>query len=48
MNIIITMHIADDFADPDHVTGVTDSAFEALLDLLSGFGDDIDIRREGS
>lgn len=45
MRIIIELEIADEYADPMDLTGVTESAFEGLMDALMPFGDDIDIRR---
>lgn len=41
--IRITMEIAEEFSDPEDHTGVTNEAFMDLMDVLSSFGDDIDI-----
>lgn len=44
--IKITMELDDDFADPDHPTGVTEEASESITDALNSFGFDIDIEKE--
>lgn len=45
MKIAITLDIAPEYADSDHEMGITTEAFEALLDALSAFGDDIEINK---
>lgn len=44
--IRITMEIAEEFSDPEDLTGVTNEAFEGLMDALISYGDDIDIARD--
>lgn len=44
MKCIITLDVYDEHVDEDHPMGVTNDAFERLLDRLSWLGDDIDIR----
>lgn len=48
MKIQITLEVYDEAADPDDETGVTNETFEQLFDALSHFGENIDIRKEGS
>lgn len=43
--IRITMVLADEVADPDHSTGLTNEAFEDIFGALSSFGYDIEIER---
>ena len=43
MRIAITLDVYDELADPDHEMGVTTAGYEAILDALSGIGEDIQI-----
>lgn len=45
MQVQITFEVYDESADPDDETGVTNQAFEEILDGLSGIGEDINIRK---
>ncbi len=48
MKVQITLEVYDDAADPDDETGVTNEVFEEIFDALSRFGENIDIRKEGT
>ena len=43
MKIQITFDPAEEASDPDDRSGLTAKAYEDILDLLIGYGDDIDI-----
>lgn len=43
MKIRIEMEVNDESADPGDSTGLTEQAFEAMMDYLMHFGYDIDI-----
>lgn len=43
--IQITMTVDDEYADPGHEMGITESAYEDLSDALGNFGEDIDIHK---
>lgn len=45
MKVRITMDIDPDYEDPQHPTGVTNEAYDALFDALNSFGDDIDVEK---
>ena len=48
MRVTITLEIADEFADSDHETGVTNDGFERIFGALSAVGDDIQVKRTTS
>lgn len=45
MKIQITIDLDDDYADPDHESGVTAEADEELMEALMAFGTDIQITK---
>jgi hypothetical protein len=45
MKVIITMNLDDEFADPEHPTGVTEAGYDQITDLLGTMGDDIDVAK---
>jgi hypothetical protein len=45
MKIRITMEVADEYSDPDHDMGVTEAAYEEIVDALMGYGDDVEIKK---
>lgn len=45
MNITITMDIDDEYADPEHATGITEAGYEDITDVLGHFGTDIDVSK---
>lgn len=47
MKITITMDISDELADPGHSMGVTEEAYNELMDALGQFGQDIDVKSDG-
>ena len=46
MKIHIVIDLYPELADPEDESGVTNEAYEKLHECLSGFGEDIDIRRD--
>lgn len=45
MKIQITFEIAEEAADEDDDTGVSNDTFDYLMDALMGIGDDIQIEK---
>lgn len=43
--IVITMTVAEEFADVNHVTGVTSDGYDRIFDALGSFGYDIFIEK---
>lgn len=48
MKIVITMDLDDGVADPEHPMGVTEAAYEQIIDMLSQLGGHIDVARADS
>lgn len=46
MRIWITMELDDEFADPEHESGVKEGAHLSITTWLGSYGDDIDIVKE--
>lgn len=46
MRIWITMELDDEFADPEHESGVKEGAHLSITTWLASYGDDIDIVKE--
>jgi hypothetical protein len=46
MRIWITMELDDEFADPDHESGVQEGPHLSITSFLGAYGDDIDIVKE--
>jgi hypothetical protein len=48
LKITITMIVDDDIADPEDRMGVTEAGYDAILEALTPFGDNIDVARVDS
>lgn len=46
MTITITMDPSDEFQDPNSDTGLTEEGYDGVMDALSEYGWDIQIRRD--
>lgn len=46
MKIKIVMEVEDEFADPEHDTGLTNAGWELMFRGLSHLGYDIEVERE--
>lgn len=45
MKIKITLELDEDHADPQDSTGLSEQSYEALVDALNSFGEDIEITK---
>ena len=45
MKVTITIDVDDESADENDDTGVTNEAFEHIMDAFMGIGENIDIRK---
>lgn len=46
MRVTITFEVDAEAADPSDSTGLTEEAFMAISEALSGYGDDIEITKD--
>ena len=45
MRVQITLDVHEESADPDDRSGVTEEAYEAIIDFLIGYGDNVVITK---
>jgi hypothetical protein len=48
MNVVIVIEVEDESADPDDSTGLTESAYDTIMDAIGSIGSLVSMDKEGA